>query len=345
MRRAARRIDRARAVELVNPGLVARRTSARIGLDHLPRPAAARSGRGVEHLLGAPVGEFRAVLRDHPIGPQIDLDMRAEPFGYVRPVESRDNRAVGLDESTRLLARIAEDHRDRLRLRGRIGPEGVPMQMDHIEHGTEIDAAAQNRIGRAQPLDQLFDRSIAHGLRIARVDASFHKERLHPARGIDRPLCGDLLTAHRSGRVEQTRRFRHRHKGRDLRTASGLSEHHDAGRIAAEHGNILANPLQRTDEIELAEIPGIAEPLAHRLQPAIAEHVQPMVDGDNHRIALSGKVRALRQRIGNRAPVVSSAMEIDHHRTPGAAIGVRGPDVEEEAILAHLRGHRIALRA
>ena len=108
---------------------------------------------------------------------------------------------------------------------------------------------------------------------------------------------------------------------------------------------MLADPFERADQVELARIAAVAETLTERCQPAIAEQVEPVIDRDDHHIALFGKLRPMRQRVGDRAPIVGPAMKIDHHRAARGRMGIRRPDVEEQAVLAHRRGHRTTLGA
>jgi hypothetical protein len=136
--------------------------------------------------------------------------------------------------------------------------------------------------------------------------------------------------------VEQAIRSRHGHQRCNLRAAARLAEHHHSGRVAAKFCDVLADPFERADQVELAEIAAVTKPIIEGLQPAITEHVDPMIDRHHHHITARCEVRALRQRIGHRTVVVRATVEIDHDRTPGPAVRFGGPDVEEQAVLACL---------
>jgi hypothetical protein len=71
-----------------------------------------------------------------------------------------------------------------------------------------------------------------------------------------------LLTAHGGGAVEQAPGSGHGHQRGDLGPAARLAEDHHARGIAAKTGDIGADPLQRRDQVKLAQIAavGIARP-------------------------------------------------------------------------------------
>ena len=219
------------------------------------------------------------------------------------------------------------------------------MQMDHIEHGAEIDPAAQHRVDRRQTLDEPFVRQCHQRGGAVLAEAELAHQGASALQGIARALCGDLLAAHRGRGMEQAACLGHRHEGRDLGSPSGLAEHHYPVRITAECADMVAYPFQRTDKVELSGIAAVNKSLAERRKPSITEQVDPMVDADDHDIAFSGKVRTLRNRICDGPPIISAAMEIDHHRASRIRARIGRPDIEEETILAHFRRHGIALRA
>jgi hypothetical protein len=58
------------------------------------------------------------------------------------------------------------------------------------------------------------------------------------------------------------------HQGGDLGATARLAEDQDARRIAAEGRNVVADPSQGEDEIQLAEIAAVGEP---RIDPGEVE--------------------------------------------------------------------------
>ena len=114
---AARRagLDRRGEIELVDPGRGAPARGARVGLDHLPAPAAPGRGRGVEDLARATrSGTARAVFARRPI--RDATSMRSS--GAIRSARLSQSRPAifgwsGPKKRARLVARVAEHHRDR----------------------------------------------------------------------------------------------------------------------------------------------------------------------------------------------------------------------------------------
>ena len=231
------------------------------------------------------------------------------------------------------------------RLRRSIGPERMAVQMQHIQRRAEIETAPEHRIGRLQAFEQALIREGKQGSAVVFRQSEMVEQGARPPPAIAGPLRSDLLAAHRRGSVEETIGCGHRHQRRDLGAAARLAEDHHAVRVPAEGPDMLANPFERADQVELPRIAAMAETLTERCQPAIAEQVEPVIDRDDHHIALFGKLRPMRQRVGDRAPIVGTAMKIDHHRAARGRMGIRRPDVEEQAVLAHRRGHRTTLGA
>ncbi len=70
---------------------------------------------------------------------------------------------------------------------------------------------------------------------------------------------GELLAAHGHNAVEETMRGGHGHEGGALGPAAALAEDEDAAGIAAELGDVVADPLEGEDEIELADVAAVGE--------------------------------------------------------------------------------------
>ena len=90
--------------------------------------------------------------------------------------------------------------------------------------------------------------------------------------------------------MKQSLRGGHCHQRADLSAPARLSEHRDIARIAAEIGDVVANPFQHRDDIEHAGITRSGVLLPSRLgEIQVAKHVETVVAG-NH-----DNVSALRQ--------------------------------------------------
>src|SRR5688500_9964622 len=104
----------------------------------------------------------------------------------------------------------------------------------------------------------------------------------------------DLLATHRPGAMKQSSGCRHRHQRRDLRTATGLTEHRDVLRIAAELLRVIAHPGQCLHEIENSHVArtriGSA---ADTIEIQMAEDIEPMIDGDHDNIAALTQASAI----------------------------------------------------
>jgi hypothetical protein len=75
-----------------------------------------------------------------------------------------------------------------------------------------------------------------------------------------------------------------------LPAATGLAEDRDVARIAAEHGDVGADPFEREHQVSQPEVGAVGEALAgarDARQPQIRERVQPMRRRDDDHIVLS----------------------------------------------------------
>src|SRR3546814_11907028 len=88
-----------------------------------------------------------------------------------------------------------------------------------------------------------------------------------------------LLAAHRRGAVEQPARGGHSHHCRDLGAAARLAEHHHPSRITAERRDIVAHPLEREDQIELAVVAAVGEARIEPREVEIAERGEDRQSG------------------------------------------------------------------
>jgi len=134
-------------------------------------------------------------------------------------------------------------------------------------------------------------------------------------------------------RVDGSRR---RQQRVDVDRACRLAHQRDVGRVAAELGDVVADELERLDDVEQREIARVLLGINPRLelrQVEEAEDAEPVVDRDDDGIGRLGQRRTVVDRIGGVAGDVAAAVHEHDHRPVAAPIG-RPPDVEIEAVLA-----------
>jgi hypothetical protein len=97
--------------------------------------------------------------------------------------------------------------------------------------------------------------------------------------------------------MEQALRARHRHERGDLATTARLAEYRDQIRIAAEPFDVVADPLQRGDDVQHPRRSRQRELAACRFaEVREPEDVQPMVDRDHDHIARASEAHAVGDR-------------------------------------------------
>ncbi len=138
--------------------------------------------------------------------------------------------------------------------------------------------------------------------------------------------------------MEQSRRLRHRHQRGALRAAARVTEdRHVRGDLPPNSADVVAHPLEREDQIELAGVARIDQIARSELgEMKIAERVQSMVDGDDDDVAACGS---------DRAPSVSSSLLVPLEYAPPWNQTMTGrlrvvaeawrPDIEMQAVFAH----------
>ena len=145
-------------------------------------------------------------------------------------------------------------------------------------------------------------------------------------------ILGRQNAAHNDGLVEEPRRRRGLQQGLHLAATAGLSENGHVAGVSAESGNIVMHPLQRGHQVRNACIAGIGVLLSEGGHIKIAQDIQPVIDCDNHYIAVGCQCIALVGDLFNRGAVgVAAAMEPDHNRAL-AVIQPRCPDIQELAV-------------
>jgi hypothetical protein len=96
--------------------------------------------------------------------------------------------------------------------------------------------------------------------------------------------------------MKQPLRARHRHQRRDLPSTARLAEDRHEVRIAAEAVDVVAHPLQRQDDVQHAGGAGERELRSGPRGVGEAEHVQPVVDRDDHDVARFRQAGAVEHR-------------------------------------------------
>src|SRR3546814_17731140 len=107
-----------------------------------------------------------------------------------------------------------------------------------------------------------------------------------------------LFRSHRRGAVEQPARGGHSHHCRDLGAAARLAEHHHPSRIPAARRDIVAHPLEREDQIELAVVAAVGAERNEPREIAIAERSEPVVYRRDNPIHAPGGGGAAVGRVG-----------------------------------------------
>jgi hypothetical protein len=79
---------------------------------------------------------------------------------------------------------------------------------------------------------------------------------------------------------------------------TGTFEHHDAARVAAEAGDVVADPLQGEHDVEHADVARVAVAVivGQLRQVQVAKRPEPVIDRHHHGVAPAGQARAVVQR-------------------------------------------------
>ncbi len=94
------------------------------------------------------------------------------------------------------------------------------------------------------------------------------------------------------GALEQPFRGRHRHQRADFTAAARLAEQRHVLRIAAERRDVVANPFERGNDVQLPHVTRRRVLLAaDARQIQVAEHAEPMVDRDDDHVVLAPQAR------------------------------------------------------
>ncbi len=114
--------------------------------------------------------------------------------------------------------------------------------------------------------------------------------------------------------------------------ARGLAEHGHPVGVAAEAGDVVANPPQCREHVAQGDV--AVELFPERGEVDEAERAEPVVDGDDDDVGGGGQHGTVVERLAARAEDVGPAVQPHHHRPGVARRGPRRrPDVEEQAVL------------
>ena len=131
------------------------------------------------------------------------------------------------------------------------------------------------------------------------------------------------------------------HQRGTLGAAAGLTEDHDARRVAAELGDVIADPCESKHQVELPGVAGVFEPLSGEgfAEIHVAEGVETVVDANHDDIAAAGEAGAVVElRVGG-AVRERAAVDVEHHGAFLAVSQTGRPYVQVQAVFA-LRGLR-----
>ena len=113
-------------------------------------------------------------------------------------------------------------------------------------------------------------------------------------------------------------------------------------RIAAERVDVVTHPLECGHDIQHADIAGLRECVPGEFaEVQITEHIQAVINGDDHDIAAFRQMRTVVLGVRAGADSEAAAVQPDHHGSLAGA-ELRCPYVEYEAIFVLVIVHRRA---
>ncbi len=120
------------------------------------------------------------------------------------------------------------------------------------------------------------------------------------------------------------------------RRSGGLAENRDVARVPAECADIASHPIEGGDLIVKSIVSRAAFGLSRqRRQREITKSAKAIVDRNEHDAA-PGKLGPVIARHVAGAATQPAAVDPDHHRPVGLGWRPGGPDIEVEAVFAHL---------
>ena len=189
---------------------------------------------------------------------------------------------------------------------------------------------------RAGRLHDSLGRQLVQAVEVARSEVEHLEEACGHPPGAFGVIGGRRRGALRDRRAEQAGCRGAAQQRGDHPAAGGLTEQRHLGRVPAEGGDVVADPLQGGEHVAQTEVGGEAFAVgAQGGQFQEAECAEPVVDGHDDHVAAGGQRGAVVERLTGRAQHVGSAVDPHHHRLAVAGLGVGGcPDIERQEIVA-----------
>ena len=207
----------------------------------------------------------------------------------------------------------------------------VDQRRESLRHLVNVHAPHDLEVGRHDLIQR-------HALQLAHLSFG-DAERRHQL--VRRTRAGVALHQLQRGTaldrcsMEEPLRGRHRKQCRNLPATARLAKHHHVARVAAKLCDVVAHPFERKDDVEHAGVAGAGKVRPARVfERGESQHVEPMIDRDDHDVAASREVGAFGDRRRSRTSGEASAMTPEHHRALAAITNRRRPHVENEAVFA-----------
>ena len=140
------------------------------------------------------------------------------------------------------------------------------------------------------------------------------------------------------GAMEEAFGCRHGHQGANFAASAGLAEDQNVAGIAAEIGNVVADPLQSENDIEHADIAGRCESSAAEFgEMEKAKRVEAMVEGDDDYIASPSEIFAV---VGVQFLAgtggISATVKPNHHWALAMVVDGRRPKIDAQTVFPGL---------
>ena len=105
--------------------------------------------------------------------------------------------------------------------------------------------------------------------------------------------------------------------------------------VATKFGDVLADPLEGEDKIELAGVAAVGEVASADIgEVEVAEEIEAMVESDDYDVSALDEVDAVVDRAVAAAGGVGSAVDVDEDGTLSTIAEGWGPNVEVQAVFA-----------
>ncbi len=294
-----------------------------------------------EHEIAHRVVRSRApVMLDDAIGLVADehLDALAEA-ALVEAVEP-----WGEPEKERHLVLVGADHQRNVGGdRGSGGLERTAGKDFSVDDGIEADAPAVGESHHADFLQDCGLRACDLGRRNAAELADLVGAQVQLGEQLARGFGAVIAAGHlhrwstlNDRFMKEAVRRGHRHQHADLRAATALPEDGNVSGVAAESPDIVADPLERRDDVEHTGISGRREFFAaDLLQLQVTERAEAVVDRHNDHVAPGAQIGSVVPGRIAGAGDERAAVTPEHHGASAPVVDGGGPHVEHQAIFAH----------